>query len=143
MNIRCKILIALGIGFWFMTQVFVPGFAAAGGTALVYNGRWSAEGASEALADVIRSVGLEIRFFSRPQDLLTLLDGADLIAFGGTEDDTRGLRESFPADVVEEIQEFVAEGGALLRRLRRCIPRRGPLGGIRPRPGVRPGAGRA
>ena len=111
MNKRCAVLVVLGIGFWLLTQVFVPGFVSAGGTALVYNGRWSAEEAPEALADVIRSVGLEVRYFSRPQDLLTLLDGAELIAFGGTEDDTRGLRESFPENVVDAIQEFTAGGG--------------------------------
>lgn len=88
-----------------------PSLAGAADLALVYSGPGSAGDSPEALGAVIESIGLEVLYFEDPQDLPALLGGAVLLAVGGTDNDTLGLRRSFSEETVRAIQRFVAEGG--------------------------------
>lgn len=99
---------AVCLSFLFMTPARV---SMAAGLALVYSGPGSAEDSPEALAAVIARMGLEPRYFEAPEELPKLLDAAVLLAVGGTDDDTRELRESFSEKIVLAIRRFVANGG--------------------------------
>ncbi len=110
MSVRRALVILVCLCVAILTSV--PGSGAdAKQLALVYNGPGSAQEAPEALASVIRSVGLEIRYFKDPAELPALLDSAVLLAVGGTDDYTRRLRESFAGPAEEAILRFMIRGG--------------------------------
>jgi hypothetical protein len=82
--------------------------------ALVYNGKYADNDAYKALAKQCQKAGLTVRSFSTPEQLVSKLNGATLLAIGGTVDDINPFTREFKPHIVRACQKFVNDGGRYL-----------------------------
>jgi len=84
------------------------------GYALVYNGAVSDADSTEAIVEVVKQVGLPVRYVSDLQTLPALLDNARVLIIGGTNDDVQPLLEAFTPPVSSALKTYLRNGGRYL-----------------------------
>jgi hypothetical protein len=87
---------------------------AAGSEALIYNGPVAAEGGPEAVAAVVRDIGLDVAYVSDLAELPDLLEDAAVFIIGGTEDDLSPLATAFTPEVDTALKRYLRSGGRYL-----------------------------
>ena len=79
--------------------------------ALIYNGKVAAEGAPEALAVLVKYLGMKVTYFDSPAKLPSLLKGATFCMIGGTEDDLTPLLDEYTPPVRKALTDWLRGGG--------------------------------
>jgi hypothetical protein len=87
---------------------------AAGSKALIYNGPVAAEGGPDAVAAVVRDIGLDVAYVSDLAELPNLLEDAAVFIIGGTEDDLSPLATAFTPQVDAALKDYLDGGGRYL-----------------------------
>ncbi|MCR3984283.1 hypothetical protein NUK49_11850 [Aeromonas caviae] len=94
-------LIASVISLWLMTGCMAEAASALPQQepyALIYNGPVSDGDSTKAIADVVKQMGLPVRYLSNLEALPAELDNARVFIVGGTEDDVEPLLNAFTAN---------------------------------------------
>lgn len=82
--------------------------------ALIYNGPVSDGDSTRAIADVVKQVGLPVRYLSNIEALPAELDNARVFIVGGTEDDVEPLLNAFTVDARSALKTYLQNGGRYL-----------------------------
>ena len=118
MNVpKSVVLIASVISLWLMTGCMTEAASAQPQQepyALIYNGPVSDGDSTKAIADVVRQVGLPVRYLSNIGELPAELDNARVFIVGGTEDDVEPLLNAFTADARSALKTYLQKGGRYL-----------------------------
>ncbi|MGL5470081.1 MAG: BPL-N domain-containing protein, partial [Shewanella sp.] len=118
MNLSKSLLrIASVISLWLMTGCMAEAASAQPQQdpyALIYNGPVSDGDSTRAIADVVRQVGLPVRYLSNIEALPAELDHARVFIVGGTEDDVEPLLNAFTPDARSALKTYLQNGGRYL-----------------------------
>lgn len=82
--------------------------------ALIYNGPIADADSTEAIVDVVKQVGLPVRYLSKIQDLPTMLINAKVFIVGGTQDDVAPLLNEFTKAESTALKAYLDNGGRYL-----------------------------
>ena len=110
-------LIASVISLWLVTGCMAEAASALPKQeqyALIYNGPVSDGDSTRAIADVVRQVGLPVRYLSNIEALPAELNNARVFIVGGTEDDVEPLLNAFTADARSALKTYLQNGGRYL-----------------------------
>ena len=118
MNVpKSVVLIASVISLWLMTGCMTEAASAQPQQepyALIYNGPVSDGDSTKAIADVVKQVGLPVRYLSNIEALPAELDHARVFIVSCTEDDVEPLLNGFTADARSALKTYLQNGGRYL-----------------------------
>lgn len=99
--LRIKYLLVVFLAVFFIAADLFAGEIQK--TAVIYNGKYACEDCPEAVAKLAKRFGYDIRYFSRPKELLKKIDDASLVIVGGTEDDVNPFVKVFTPAIKQRL----------------------------------------